>query len=100
MRIVGGIIAILIAIWFYKTAESKGADPFPWAIAGTIFYYLPMGLWTWVVNPMIKNPHVTSEGTSIIARVAPTLVGIVVVVLLRQFVLLKVKSPQSTGTEE
>ncbi|BBL72436.1 hypothetical protein [Methylogaea oryzae] len=95
MRILGGIIAILVAIWFYRTAESKGAEPFSWAIAGTIFYYLPMGLWTYVVNPMIKNPHITSEGSSIIARLAPTLVGVVVVVLLRQFVLLKVKSGQS-----
>ncbi|WP_156302413.1 hypothetical protein [Methylogaea oryzae] len=34
-----------------------------------------MGLWTYVVNPMIKNPHITSEGSSIIARLAPTLVA-------------------------
>lgn len=100
MRVVGGIIAILVAIWFYRTAESKGAEPFSWAVAGTIFYYLPMGLWTWIVNPMIRNPYVTSEGSSLIVHLGPTLAGIVTVVLLRQFVLLKVIPRQRDSTSE
>jgi hypothetical protein len=97
MRILGGIIAIFIAVWFYRTAVAKGVEPFSWVVAGTIFYYLPMGLWTWVVNPMIKNPHLTSDGPSLLVRLAPTLVGIAAVVLLRQFVLLNVKPRQDNS---
>lgn len=96
MRIIGGVIAILIAIWFYRTAESKGVEPFPWAIAGTIFYYLPMGLWTWIVGPMLRNPHPTSAGTPFLVLLAPTVVGVGVAALLNMFVLMKVK-PQKDG---
>lgn len=91
MRILGGLIAIAIAIWFYRTADAKGQDPFPWAVAGVIFYYLPMGLWTWLVNPKIRMPHPTSEGPSLWLMLAPTLVGLAVSIALRQFVLLKTK---------
>lgn len=100
MRIIGGIIAILIAVWFYRSAESKGVEPFPWAFAGAIFYYIPMGLWTFIINPLLKNPHVTSSGPSMLAGLGPTMAGVVVAVLVHQFVLLKVKPQKDPGADE
>ncbi|HLF98773.1 MAG TPA: hypothetical protein VI457_16660 [Methylococcaceae bacterium] len=91
MRVLGGLIAIAIAVWFYRTAETKGANPIQWAIAGVIFYYVPMGLWTWLVMPKMLSPHPTSAGTPWFSLMLPTLVGLGAAFLLRQFVLLKLK---------
>lgn len=92
MRVLGGLIAIAIAIWFYRTAESKGANPLQWAIAGVVFYYVPMGLWTWFVMPKMMSPHPTSAGTPWFSLMLPTLVGLGVVFLLYRFVLLRVNT--------
>jgi len=59
----GGVISIAIAIWFYKTAESKGAPTFQWAFVGFVTYYLPNLIWTfWVAKPYVLKLHAQNAG--------------------------------------
>jgi len=54
----GGLIAVAIAIWFYKTAESKGAPAVQWGIAGLISFYVPNFIWSLVVaKPWLASLH-------------------------------------------
>lgn len=54
----GGIIAVLIAIWFYRSALSMGENPWVWAINGVIVYYLIVMLWTFLVaRPLMPKAH-------------------------------------------
>lgn len=51
---IGGIVALLIAVWFYNTASRAGKNPLQWMIAGIIAYYGTMLVWTyWIVSPLL-----------------------------------------------
>lgn len=54
----GGVVAILVAFWFYRTAEARGLPTFQWAFAGVIAYYVPNFIWSlWVAKPWIASLH-------------------------------------------
>jgi hypothetical protein len=57
----GGVVAVLIAFWFYRTADSKGAPAIQWAIAGLIAYYVPNFIWSLLVaKPILQTLHAQS----------------------------------------
>jgi len=57
----GGVVAVLIALWFYRTADSKGAPAIQWAVAGLIAYYVPNFIWSiWVAKPILQTLHAQS----------------------------------------
>ncbi len=57
----GGVIAVLIAVWFYRTADSKGAPGVQWAIAGLLAFYIPNFIWSLLVaKTMLQNLHAQS----------------------------------------
>jgi len=54
----GGLIAVAIAVWFYRTAMAKGAEGFQWGLVGIITYYVPNFLWSvMVAKPVLVNLH-------------------------------------------
>lgn len=57
----GGLVAVVIAFWFYRTADSKGAPAMHWAVAGLIAYYVPNFIWSlWVAKPILQTLHAQS----------------------------------------
>lgn len=91
----GGIISILIAVWFYREAESKRAPAFQWAFVGFITYYLPNLIWTfWVAKPTVVKLHAQNAGlsASLIGH-SGILLGVVCAGLVWLQVVRKLKAP-------
>jgi hypothetical protein len=90
----GGVISIAIAIWFYKTAESKGAPTFQWAFVGFVTYYLPNLIWTfWVAKPYVLQLHSQNAGfAATLVGQSGIFLGIAVAALVWFQVLRKLKS--------
>jgi hypothetical protein len=61
--IIGSIAAIFVAIWFYNSAPRSNRNPLHWAIAGFIVYFIVALLWTYFVNPAIKDAAMHSRNT-------------------------------------
>jgi hypothetical protein len=82
---VGGIAAILIAIWFYRSALAAGKSPLPWVFVGFVSYYLPALLWTMLVTPDLRDmvEHSQSAVLAIVARFGYIVVGILCATLVR-----------------
>jgi len=60
---IGGVISILIAFWYYRGAESRGLPKLQWAFAGVITYYIPNFLWSLgYAKPMINQLHTQGSG--------------------------------------
>ena len=51
----GAIAAIIIAIWFYKSALENEKEPVPSAVLGLIVYFVPAVIWTFAVTPGLRN---------------------------------------------
>ena len=34
----GGVIAVLICVWFYHTANKQNLNPLPWIVGGLVVY--------------------------------------------------------------
>jgi hypothetical protein len=55
---IGGIVAIALAVLFYRTAVAKGAPALQWGMVGVITYYVPNFLWSvMVAKPVLTNLH-------------------------------------------
>ncbi len=53
MFLLGAIISILCAVWFYRTAVAKRAPAIQWAVVGFVSYFLTNFIWTfWVSKPI------------------------------------------------
>lgn len=52
----GGIIAVLLCVWFYRTAEAMKLNPLPWIVGALVVYYGVKYGWTWgVVKPTMGD---------------------------------------------
>lgn len=89
----GGIVALIIAIWFYRSAERRGLPSVPWAVAGTIAYYVPNFIWSLVVaKPWLNALHAQDAAAmSSLVGHSSIFVGLIFAVLARQFALLRAK---------
>lgn len=59
--IIGSIAAIFILVWFYHSAPGFGRNPVQWAIAGFCIYFVVSLVWTYFVNPSIKDAAMHSR---------------------------------------
>lgn len=50
------IAAIVMLVWFFKTAQDQGQNPYKWAIIGLIGYWVT---W-WIVTLGVANPLLNS----------------------------------------
>jgi len=92
----GGVVAVLIVLWFYRSAESRRAPAFQWAVAGLIAFYVPNFIWSlWVAKPMLMTLHAQSAPlkASLVGH-SSVLVGALCAGLVWYGLLRKVKSPQ------
>jgi hypothetical protein len=76
----GGIIAVAIAYWFYRTAEARGLPNFQWAVAGLISFYVPNFIWSLLVaKPMMNTLHAqNATGTAGVVGYSSVFVGLAV----------------------
>lgn len=89
----GGIVAVVIAVWFYRSAEGRGIPPIPWAVAGAIAYYVPNFIWSLLVaKPWLSSLHAQNAAVmSSIVGHSSILVGVIFAVLVHRFALLRAK---------
>jgi len=56
MGVIGGLITIGLAVWFYRTAAAKGGPALQWGIAGALVFFVPKILWqVMVANPALRS---------------------------------------------
>lgn len=94
---IGGILAILIALWYYRTAEARHLPGFQWAAGGAIAYYVPNFLWSLLVaKPMINQLHAqNATGMASLLGFSSVFVGAAVAVLVYFLVLRRTSTPES-----
>ncbi len=70
--IIGTLAGVGIFLWFYFSAGKINKDPLQWGIAGFVVYLMIAGLWTYFVNPGIKDSamHTRNTGMMYISRYA------------------------------
>lgn len=64
--IIGSIAAILVTLWFYNTAAHSNRNPFQWAIAGFVIYFMVALFWTYFINPSIKDAAMHSRNSLLV----------------------------------
>ncbi len=77
---IGGLIAVAIAIWFYRTAvKINDPNPYKWAINGVAAYYLVVFLWWFLLlKPASQSLHHQNQPLLIALHYGGTLLGILV----------------------
>jgi hypothetical protein len=92
---IGGIVAVLIAYWFYRSAEARNLPTFQWAFAGLIAYYIPNFIWSLTVaKPWMNSLHAqNATATAGILGFSSVFVGAVVAILVYLFFLRKASPP-------
>lgn len=86
---IGGIIAILIALWFYRTAESRHLSGAQWAVGGAIAFYIPNFIWSLMVaKPMMNQFHAqNATGMASMLGFSSVFVGTMVAILVHFLIL-------------
>jgi hypothetical protein len=85
---VGGVIAFLVCIWFYLTADRLKLNPLQWIIGALIVYYGTKALWTFLVlKPFMGAGYGMLGGIAM--EFAGALLGVAACWLFRSRVMLK-----------
>ncbi len=80
------IVAILIAIWFYKSAiNAQNHNIWAWVATGVVSYYVAGALWVYAFLPLIMGRQMQSPSisTGIAIEISGILAGLLVVTLIR-----------------
>lgn len=76
---IGALAILVVAYWYYQTAEKLSLPPLPWVIGGVIVYYSGFLAWMyWVLKPMLGGQFkehnfllgITMDITAVLAGVA------------------------------
>jgi uncharacterized membrane protein YgaE (UPF0421/DUF939 family) len=91
---IGGIIAVAIALWYYRSAEARGLPNFQWALAGLIAFYVPNFIWSLAIaKPMMNTLHAqNATATASFWGFSSVFVGAVVAILVHIFILKRAAS--------
>jgi hypothetical protein len=85
---VGGVIAFLVCIWFYLTADRLKLPPLQWVIGALIVYYGAKAVWTYLVlKPLMGSGY--GMLTGFLLELAGALLGVAACWLFRSKVMLK-----------
>lgn len=89
---VGGIVGLLICVWFYRSADRiKLSNPIQWVVGAVIVYYGVKALWTYVIlKPMLGGSFASHSMTAgILIEFSGTALGALGAVWLHYKVMLK-----------
>lgn len=79
VRILAYAMGLVVAVWFYRSAEKRAKDPIRWAAIGAAVFYTFKLPWTFFV--VKANPqHGATAG--LLLSLSSTLVGLIPVVAL------------------
>lgn len=87
-----GIVAILVAIWFYNSAVKAGnGNVWQWVAAGVVIYYVAGVIWTYgLVVPLLgRNYAAHSAMTGAAIEISGILVALIVVAVVRSRFMMK-----------
>jgi hypothetical protein len=92
---IGAIAILVIAFWYFKTAEGRHLSALPWITAGVAVYYLSFAAWMyWVLKPLLGvqfKDHGIWLGLAM--DLSSVLVGIVITAIFRAKIMLKQGHP-------
>lgn len=84
----GAIIAVLVCVWYYRTADQIKLNPLPWIVGGLILYYGTKYGWTYgVIKPLLGK----SMASPFINDITGAAAGVIVAAVFRAKVMLKQK---------
>lgn len=88
---VGGVIGVLICVWFYQTAIKLKLNPLQWIVGALIVYYGVKFLWTFVIlKPLMGTSFKThTMMTGVMIEVSGSLIGALCAAFFRSKVMLK-----------
>jgi hypothetical protein len=93
MVLISMLLTLGVVLWFYRTAEKRGANAVQWAVAGAIAYQVPA--WAWKL--LVSKPYLdsirgvaakTTMGSNLIGH-SWVLIGAVCALAVYKFVLMK-----------
>lgn len=92
---IGGVIAVLVCVWFYYSAEKLGINPLPWIVGALIVYYgAKIGWISGVVKPVLGGSfRDLGMLAGFLVEFSGALAGVGAAALFRSKVLLK-QQPQ------
>jgi hypothetical protein len=96
-----GLISIIVAYWFYRTADAKSAPALQWAGVGFIAYFLSNLIWTFALTkPLVTKLHTQNAGFSAtLVGHSGILVGVTVAGFVWYAVLSKLKATPAQKEE-
>jgi hypothetical protein len=88
---IGAIAILLIAYWYYKTAETLNLPVFPWIVGGVIVYYAGFLSWMyWLLKPMLGGQFKEHNFLlGITMNITAVLAGAALATLFRKYVMFK-----------
>jgi len=88
---VGGVIAVLICVWFYHTAIKLNLNPLQWIVGALIVYYGAKFGWTFgILRPLMGTSFkIHTMLTEVIIEVSGSLLGAACAAFFRSKVMLK-----------
>jgi len=88
---IGAIAILLIAFWFYQTAQQRNLPALPWAVGGVLVYYLGFAAWMYLaMRPLMGaafKSHSLWQGLAM--DLSSVAVGALLAALFRARVMLK-----------
>ena len=79
------LFAIVVIVWFYKTAENKGKNKIQWPVIGLVGYYIFVGLTYFLVSKPLLDFYLNqAKWLSLTLGHLPALVGIIAAVFIRK----------------
>lgn len=86
---IGGLVAILIAYFYYQGAETRQLPGFQWAFGGALVFYVPNFIWSLAIaKPMMNQLHAqNATGLASLLGFSSVLIGALVAGLVYWLVL-------------
>jgi predicted membrane protein len=88
---VGGVIGVLICVWFYQTAIKLNLNPLQWIVGALIVYYGAKAGWTYgILKPLMGSGFKThTMMTGVMIEVSGSLIGAACAAFFRSKAMLK-----------
>jgi hypothetical protein len=88
---IGGVISVLICVWYYRTADRLKLNPLQWIVGGLILFYGARAGWTYgIVKPLMGagfDRHSMTAG--ILIELTGALLGAACAALFHNKIMLK-----------
>jgi len=97
---IGGLIAIAVAVWFFNTAQKiPDKDPVQWGAIGVAVYYVVVALWRFVTDiGFMADLHHQNVAIGMIIHYMGPALGVLAAWLVRRRWLSPAAAPEKSGS--